>query len=345
MRNLVTIRTIQEILPIHGADQIELAKIDGWQCVVKKNEFKPFDSCLFFEVDSFFPETDERFAFLAGRGVQTNGDGSKGYRLRTVKLRKQLSQGLALPVSQFSEILDDSGRVIDPSQDADLAEMLGITKWEPALPAQLSGQTKGTFPAFLKKTDQERIQNMPWILEDDGEWEVTQKLNGSSCTIYWRDGEFGVCSRNQELKETEGNSFWHVANKYNVREMLNQMQLNIAIQGELMGPGVQGNSAGLSSHDFVLFDIWLIDESRHATLDERIDLFEPMRKYGLKHAPLLNVIDLGVFKEVSDILRYADERIDILNPKNQPEGVVFKRMDGTKTFKVISNKFLMGEKQ
>ena len=226
----------------------------------------------------------------------------------------------------------------------EIEEAIGVTKWEPSLPAQLSGQAKGTFPAFLKKTDQERIQNMPWILDDDGEWEVTQKLDGSSCTVYWRDGEFGVCSRNQELKETEGNSFWHVANRYNMREMLHHLQMNIAIQGELMGPGVQGNSAGLSSHDFFLFDIWLIDESRHATPEERIDLFELMRGFGIKHTPILNIMDLGNFKSVDDILKYADERIDILNNSNQPEGVVFKHMDGSNTFKVISNKFLMGEK-
>lgn len=340
MRKLVTIREIKEVLPIEGADAIEIVKIDGWQCVAKKGEFKPGDQAAYFEIDSFLPEGDERFSFLAGRGVQTNGDGKKGYRLRTIKLRGQLSQGLALPASLFdSEFKQYSGD--------DLAEAIGVTKWEPALPAQLAGQAKGLFPSFLKKTDQERIQNVPGVLNDKFHiYEVTQKLDGSSCSIYWNNGEFGVCSRNLELKETDGNSFWLVANRYKLREQLSSLGMNICLQGELVGPGIQGNPHGLKQVDFYLFDIWLIDEQRYASSVDRSYITSiGGHLEGIKHVPFVAYKTLEAFETVNDLLDYADSIPDELNANNKaPEGLVFKRTDGSTSFKVISNRYLLKEK-
>lgn len=341
MRKLASIRRVSEILPIEGADQIEIAKIDGWQCVVKKGEFSPGDLCIYHEIDSFLPQ-GPHYDFLAPRGVQTNGDGSKGYRLRTIKLRGQLSQGLALPVKAFD--FADIGLV----EGDDVSGMLGIAKYEPALPAQLAGQAKGVFPAFLKKTDQERIQNMPWVLEDkDSRWEVTQKLDGSSMTVFFNQGEFGVCSRNLELKETEGNSFWQVANRYDLRERLEAIGKNIALQGELIGPGIQGNPHGLSQPDFYLFDIFLIDEQRYATVTERIVYSLHPELEQIKSVPVVeDSFQLSAFGgSVEAALEYANEAKDMINQKNPaPEGVVFKRADGMQSFKIISNKYLLREK-
>lgn len=337
MRKLVTIRTVSEIIPIEGADAIEAVKIDGWQCVAKKGEFKPGDNCVYFEVDSFLPACDERFDFMAGRGQQTNGDGSKGYRLRTIKLLGQLSQGLALPTAMFkTEIMLADGE--------DISEAIGVKKYEPAMPAQLSGQAKGAFPAFLKKTDQERIQNMPWVLSDTQEWEVTQKLDGSSCSVFWNDGVFGVCSRNLELKETEENSFWQVANRYHMRELLERTGRNLCLQGELVGPGIQGNPHALSQIDFFLFDIWDIDQSRYLNPSERHIVLNDNFP-GIRKVPLVAFGTLGGLVTADDVLRFAEDQRDRLNPKNcAPEGVVFKRGDGQLSFKAISNKYLLREK-
>lgn len=350
-RKLVTIRHISDVVPIADATNIELVKIDGWQCVAKKGEFSVGDACLYFEVDSFLPEFDQRYSFLAGRGVQTNGDGNKGYRLRTIKLRGQLSQGLALPLSVFPEAI----ALHCTGDEADFSDLLGVTKWEPALPAQLAGQAKGYFPEFLRKTDQERVQNMPWVLEDtESTWEVTQKLDGSSMTVYLKDGEFGVCSRNLELKETEGNTFWAVSNKLDLKEALNQIGLNVALQGELIGPGIQGNPHGLATHDFYLFDVWLIDEQRYADAILRTNIADDLE---LKTAPFVSNIRFGQpelsatnlgktgFRTVQDVLDYAESVPDAINPKNKaPEGLVFKRHDGKRSFKAISNKYLLKEK-
>lgn len=337
MRKLVTIRTIQEVVPIEGADAIEVVKIDGWQCVAKKGEFSATDQCLYYEVDSFLPATEPRYDFLAGRGVQTNGDGSKGYRLRTIRLRGQLSQGLALPLKDFPFLDVDA-----VNDETDLAELLGVTKYEPALPAQLSGQAKGTFPAFIQKTDQERIQNIPWMLQDPGEWEVTQKLDGSSCTIFYNDGEFGVCSRNLELKETEGNSFWNIANKYRLKEKLEALGMNIALQGELCGPGIQQNPHGLQQADFFLFDIFLIDKQEYASPSERSRLKNTEHLQEIKEVPFITVRTLDGLRTVDAVLALAEQTPCALNAKNTaPEGLVFKSMDGGKSFKAISNKFLL----
>ena len=333
MRKLVTVRTISEVLPIEGADMIEVVKIDGWQCVAKKGEFSVGDSAAYFEIDSFLPAADPRYAFMEGRGVQTNGDGSKGYRLRTIKLKGQLSQGLALPVSMFpeTELLTDMD---------DFSNIIGVTKWEPSLPASLSGCAKGNFPGFIPKTDQERIQNMPWLLSDAGEWEVTQKLDGSSMTVFWNEGVFGVCSRNLELKETEGNTFWRVANRLGLREKLESLGDNLAIQGELMGPGIQGNPSKLANHDFYVFDVFNIDTQSMYGTTERLLLTDTL---GINHVPLITGNMSLTFKHgIPDILTFAESITDQTNPNNpRPEGVVFKRLDGKESFKVISNKYLL----
>jgi hypothetical protein len=148
-RKLVTVRKIDSLNPIEGADAIEVATVGGWKVVVKRGEFQVGDLALYLEVDSFLPESDERFAFLMKSGVR-EFEGVRGHKLRTIKLRGQLSQGLLLPVSLFEVELwgkDLAG---------DLADAIGIKKWEPAISPQLAGQIKGAFPSFIRKTDQER---------------------------------------------------------------------------------------------------------------------------------------------------------------------------------------------
>lgn len=188
MRKLATIKQVKDIIPIDGANNIEIAKLNdcGWQCVVKKGEFKVGDRGVYFEIDSFLPEENPVFDFLKNKGVKTLADGSRGYRLRTMKLRNVISQGLLLPLNSFSNI----GL---PIQD-DLTEYLNIKLYEPPIPAQLAGKVKGSFPAWIQKTDQERIQNLPEFFTDlkDESFEATEKLDGcldENSIIETRDGE------------------------------------------------------------------------------------------------------------------------------------------------------------
>ena len=170
MRKLATIRTVTEILPIKGADMIVLAVVDGWKCVVKKDEFKAGDSAVYCEIDSFLPIKPE-FEFLRKSSFKRMGD-KEGFRLRTVKLRGQISQGLLLPISVL-------GR--EPQPGEDITEELGIEKYEPPTPTCLSGKVVGPFPATVQKTDEERIQNLAIDFKSYKyrTFFVTEKLDGT----------------------------------------------------------------------------------------------------------------------------------------------------------------------
>lgn len=327
MRKLASIRAIAQIEPIPGADAIEVATIDGWKVVVKKMEFEIGEWCVYFEIDSFLPATNPRFDFLMSRGATTDATGNRGARLRTIKLRGQISQGLALPIGKFFA----PG---DVALGDDVTGRIGVTKWEPPMPACLGGQAKAIFPGWIRKTDQERIQNIPHILNDRDQWEVTIKLDGSSMTAFHFDGATGVCSRNLELKEAEGNTFWKVARQYGLPDNLAEHG-NIAVQGELIGEGIQGNSEKIKGHDFYVFDVWMIDEGRYATPTERHRICADL---GLKHVPVEHALT-GLPSSVADALAMADGKS--LNTNTRREGLVFKRHDGKMSFKVISNAFLL----
>lgn len=336
-RKLVTLRRIDEILPIEGADAIELAKIGGWQAVVKKNEFQEGDICVYFKIDSFVPVDQEPFKFLVKNKITWNG--KEGARIKTIKLRGQLSQGLALqPITVFAAESKEVAffewvlRAYDAEED--LTEICGVEKWEPVIPANLAGKVRGNFPSFLQKTDQERIQNLD-VNKLHGHYEVTMKLDGSSMTVYRHEGRFGVCSRNLDLIETEDNSFWRVARERKIEEMMIELGLdNIAIQGELMGPGVQGNKEGLKELDFFVFDIFDEALGYMNAFDRRFTIFA----MGLTHAPVIDQA-LVFLMTMEEALAYADG--PSINAKLR-EGVVFKNLDDpSKSFKVISNAWLL----
>jgi RNA ligase (TIGR02306 family) len=344
MRKLVTIQTIKDIRPIQNADAIEVATVLGWNVVVKKGEFSIGDRAIYFEIDSFLP-CEPQFEFLRKSCYKQLPDGSEGFRLRTVRLRGQLSQGLLLPLWNFPDIYFSGMSIGD-----EVTELLGVTKYEPPMPAVLTGDAKGAFPSFIQKTDQERIQNLYddyKSMYGDEEFEVTVKLDGSSATYYFKDGEFGVCSRNLELVETEGNSFWKVARSYDIEGYLRDCHqsdgMNLAIQGELIGEGIQGNREGLRGQQFYVFDIYNIDEGRYLTPDER-NVFCPIDQ---DYSWFLHVPRLQTMKPFQMSL---DELLEFANGPslNNPirEGLVFKSVrplpptNQIVTFKVISNKYL-----
>jgi hypothetical protein len=161
-RKLVTIRTIDAINPIEGADAIEVATIGGWNVVVKKGEFKPGDKCFYAEIDSFLPDGNPAWQFLVDKQGR-EFEGVRGHRLRTVRLRGQISQGFIVPLHALPQITN-------PQEGVDYAEVLGVKKWEPPLPAQLAGQAEGLFPSFIRKTDQERcVSGDTMVSTEDGQ--------------------------------------------------------------------------------------------------------------------------------------------------------------------------------
>lgn len=209
------------------------------------------------------------------------------------------------------------------------------------VPAHLAGKVRGNFPSFLRKTDQERIQNCYRTLQNkwlNHLWEVSIKLDGSSFTAYYiaEEDRFGVCSRNLDLAESEENAFWQVARKYDLEAKMREHGMSIAIQGELIGPGVQGNPEGLAELDMYVFDIFDIQTQKYFASHVRQTMVE---YFGLKHVPIIHEkIDLTVFS-LQDILEYADG--PSLYAKRR-EGLVFKSLDDPNvSWKAISNQWLL----
>jgi RNA ligase (TIGR02306 family) len=339
MRKLASIRRIAEIKPIEGADAIEAVRVDGWWCVSKKNEFKVNDLCVYFEVDSFLPVRPE-FEFLRKACFKSTKHLGDGFRLKTIRLKGQISQGLVLPLSTF-EIYNQDSHI----EGMDITAMLDVKKWEVPLSPQLAGVAKGNFPSFIRKTDQERIQNCYSDLvktHKNDMFEATLKLDGSSMTVFFKDGQFGVCSRNLELKETEDNTFWQVARKLNLEAAMRSYGKNIALQGELMGPGVQGNREALPEHNFYLFDVWNIDQQCYMSPMEKDDVWADLDDHG---ATISRVPFLGIKVPLTVSLEELIAESDIKSV-NHPvaEGIVYRTMDGSVSFKVINNKFLLQEK-
>ena len=333
-RKLVTIRIISKIIPIKNADFIELAFVDGWQCIVKKDEFKAGDKALYFEIDSFLPIRSE-FEFLRKshyKKIQETGE--EGFRLRTIRLRDQISQGLLLPIDTFPEINTND-------ENTDLSEILSVKKWDPPLPAQISGIAKGVFPSFIPKTDVERIQNL--INEYPNKYrgkifEVSIKVDGTSMTVYKKDDIIGVCSRNLELKENDDNSLWKVAKKGPIQSLQTENK-NYALQGELVGPGIQKNPEKLKELTFFIFEIFDIDKQSYLSSEDRIKF---VNKYSLNHVPILDTVDFfNKYNTIDEIL--ASSKGKSLQSDIR-EGIVCKLINkGNIKFKIINNDYLLFE--
>lgn len=336
MRKLASIRTIENIGPIEGADKIELASVGGWNVVVAKDVgHKVGDWVVYCEIDSFLPIREE-FEFLRKSSYKKMGD-QEGFRLKTIKLRNQVSQGLILPFNILP--LGDTFH-----EGQDVSEILGIVKYEPPIPAELAGKVKGLFPSFLPKTDEERCQNLTseyqqWKIQSNHKFYVTEKLDGSSATYYIKDGEFGVCSRNLELLETEGNTFWKVARELELEHKMASLGRNISFQGELIGEGIQGNPYGIKGQTVRFFNIFNIDQYSRVGVDEFVSLME---RLDLVYVPFLEM-DFLLPDTIEEMLEYAEDK-SVLNLKTEREGVVVRSYDMTISFKAISNKFLLGEK-
>lgn len=341
-RPLVTIRKVSQLLPIEGADEIELAVVDGWQLVVKKGEFKEGDTGVYFEIDSFLPVREE-FEFLRPRCYKKMSDGAEGFRLKTIKLRGQISQGLFLPMSilpdnTFAKTYD----IVDnPSADTitlDVTEALGVVKYEPPIPANLQGLVKGEFPSFLRKTDEERVQNLSGVLDTimGDEFYVTEKLDGSSITIYVKNGVFGVCSRNLELLESEENTYWKVARLLDIESKLKSLDRNICIQGELIGEGIQGNPYELKGQTIKFFSVFDIDRYEYEPYPNSMHLITLL---GLDFVPVLYESS-KIPSSVADILEMSDGISELSNANR--EGLVWRRLHGKYfSFKSISNRWLL----
>lgn len=346
-RKLATLQRIESLSPIPGADRIELLKMEGlaWQCVVQKGFHDVGGRVVFFEIDSFLPASAPQFDFLE-RDFREY-EGKMGARVRTIRLRGQLSQGIAIQASEFPQ-LDEVGHA-----GACVTEVLGVVKWERPIPAELAGKMRGGFPSIFPKTDEERVQNLwPKLLERREEmpgeiFMVTEKLEGASMTAYVDlDGYFGVCSRNIDLLETGENTLWKMARVLDLeRKLRDFMAANsykaVALQGELIGPNVQGNHYRIREHRLAVFGVYVFDLARYVGPDAARLLAADT---GLTHVPVIAAASLSDFASADDVLRMADGPSAVNNAVPR-EGLVFRSTgDPRFSFKAVSNAYLLGEK-
>jgi len=334
-RKLASVVKIVDIQPIPGADAIVVATVKGWKVVVKVNEYKVGDLAVYYEIDSFLPIRPQ-FEFLRKSSYKRMAS-SEGFRLKTIRLRGQISQGLLTPIPEG---------ISNPREGDDLTEALDIVKYEPPIPAQLAGKIKGTFPSFIPKTDEIRIQNFESEVGFSPVGErayVTEKLDGTSFTCYFNNGVFGVCGRNWELSETSDNSLWRMANVLQLKEKMTKHGKNIALQGELVGAGINGNLYELSDHKLYFFTGYDIDKGRRMFFDELewvlfgldLQMVPVLEKYGFVIPNESNIVDY--------MLKYAEGK-SVLNMEVDREGVVVRGLEREFSFKAISNTYLLGSK-
>lgn len=350
MRKLASIQEIKNLENIPEADLIMKATVLGWELVVKKDEFKIGDKCVYIEIDSIVPEKPE-FEFLRNRK----------FRIRTIKLRGQISQGIALPLS----ILPKGNYNVGD----DVTEVLGIRKYDPqaekesVLKANLPKQNRFIkflmrfewfrnryirkhritmpFPDFIRKTDEVRIQNNPDILDiyKDKKFIVTEKLEGMSSTYFIdntvKKDKFGVCSRNYRLLNTK-NDYWYIAKSFDIETVLTELSKghkSVILQGEIIGEGIQKNIYKIKGKDFYAFNLIIDGQAIDSITAKNI-----LEKYNIKFVPILET-DFTLLDNVSEMVKFASGKsvlFDVLR-----EGVVIRNYDSNVSFKVINPEYLL----
>ena len=218
---------------------------------------------------------------------------------------------------------------------------------------------KSQWPSWVKKTDEERVQNMPWILQDKSEWFATEKIDGTSTTFtmkgYGRKREFYTCSRNVVFDRPDKNCYYEtnvyteMCEKYNMENVLDCLMtffenLNhkdvefVTIQGETYGEGIQKRDYGLKGHDFMAFNLIV------GFKDGEVKRFNPsvmtiiLTDYGIPCVPIVNEYFI-LPDTVDELLAIATDKSAI--DGGMREGLVFRSSDGVRSFKAVSNEFLM----
>lgn len=335
-RKLASIQTVLAIEPIANADAIELAHIQGWQCVVKKGEFVPGDAGVFFEIDAVPPD-EPRYQFLWRSKDGTVAAQPANFRLRTIRLRGVLSQGLLMPLARFPELPPDL------PAGTDLTDTLAVAKWEPQIP--LNDEVDGPFLPGVPKTDEIRVQSVPEVFAElaGRPYVITVKCDGTSATygMNRHTGAFTVCGRNWSIKRGT-NAYWHAAEKYQLETVLARHP-EMVVQAELIGPGIQKNRLGLRSLQLAAFNVYDQEARRFLSHDEAAAFLASIG------VPMVEVLERGdaFAHDQASLLALAEGFYT--GTRNEREGIVIRPqtecfsqvLGGRLSFKAISNRFLL----
>jgi RNA ligase (TIGR02306 family) len=336
MRKLARIVKVDNIIKHPNADTLDILTIGGWKVVAKSGLHQENDHVIYLEIDSFVPTS--LAPFLTKEGKQPKEfEGVKGEVLKSIRLRGQISQGMVIPIrdTPLANTLLELGQ--------DVSDLLGIKKYEKPLPASLAGNIRCHFPSVVPKTDAERIQNLSTELDfwknTNLKFYVTEKLDGTSFSCMKLHEDIHVCSRNFSLYETAENTYWQIFRKYDLENVLKSVPSNLAIQGEIIGPGIQENQYGLSKQELYVFSVYDIDNNRYYSYQE-MESF--CNTYNLNRVPLVDILTLDSVTSIDSLLAKA-EGTSVVGPKeSEREGLVWRGFETPETcFKTISNKWLM----
>ena len=376
-RALAYVVTIDEIKPIGGYDRVEYARTNGWWVIISKNDsLQVGDKCVYFEVDSKVNAEDERFAFLEKRNYKIKTQKmckviSQGL-LMPVSLFPEIGDAdVNTDVTDLLKVVysveeDNARKKTDPDAKykAMAARKPNIFKkpwarwmmkreWGRRVMFLFFGRKKDNprgFPTFISKTDEERVENQPWRIGDGKTYLATEKLDGTSCTYALeRKGkkkfEFYVCSRNvrqQDEKQEcyhDHNIYWDLAFKYDIeqhlKDFLNQFpQLKwVCIQGEGVG-SVQGNPLKLQEDDLYVFNFKDSYLGRWPSMDGKMQIEE----WGMKWVPILGEVQMP---DTMEELKQLATGKSVINPDVMREGLVYRSLDGSDSFKNVSREYLL----
>lgn len=380
-RALAYVAHIDNIYPIENADRIELARVGGWNVVVKKEEFRIGDLVVYIEIDSKVPSDNPNFDFLKDRK----------YKVKSIKLRGQVSQGLIMPLSilpkgkykEYDDVtkilkiekIEEEKPVINRSKEDRLKSVHpSLTKkswfkkmmrysWFRKLVFKflIPNKKKSGWPAWIVKTDEERVQNMLWVLQNKDPMIVTEKLDGTSTTFSLkkegRKWKLYVCSRNvvqdtpnkksylNDVNGIEGNTYWEMAEKYDIEKVLKWIQQEyrakeyVTLQGETIGEGIQGNKYGVKGHDIFFFNL-IIDGKKYRS-DESKDILEKYNNINNTHIKWVPILDTNFVlpDNMEDLMSYSTGNSKLKNTLR--EGCVFRNYENNISFKCVSNDFLL----
>lgn len=364
MRKLASIQKINNLTKIENSDFLYSADVLGWSCIVKKGEFSVGDMAVYIEIDSVVPDIPY-FQFMQTRK----------FRVRTIKLRGALSQGLCVPLKDINVIYEqlNDGKPQTKNigvEGQDVTQLLGITKYES--PSDRESNSTGTpkkkhgwfvkfmtrfewyrklthtksksFPEWISKTDETRLQNIPSVLNYKREFYISEKVDGCSMTVWYKHGlfnEFGICSRTVRKFEHDGSHWSKAAKQLNLRENLKKLGGDYAIQGELIHDKIQGGKYKTGKvnkpYDFFVFNVYDIKKKQYLPLDEMTWFCE---RIGLKTVPILYP-HAELLSTVEEMLKFAEGKSVLADTER--EGLVWRTHDQSLSFKTVSNIFLLKE--
>ena len=358
MRELASIQKILSIDTIPGKDRIVLATILGWHVIVQKDAFNVGDLCVYCEIDSILPASNPAFEFMS----------KYNYRVKTLKMGGVISQGIAFPLSVLPP------RELEYTEGEDVTDILGIKKYEPeteAAPIERSSKKKSFweklwlmrfgwyrrlvqgkslpvgFPTqYVNKTDETRIQSIPWVLtENVGQpWVLTEKVDGTSGTFLLvkkgRKKEYYVCSRNRRIPVKDDSIYWAVSDKYHIEEALESIakrtgQEWCCMQGECIGPKVQRNKYKVTEPKMYAFNLICGERGLIPSYDAK----ELLASYDIPFVPIVGMAEV-LPKTVDEMVERAHGFSKLLSTTLR-EGLVCRTWDARRSFKVIDPQFLL----